>query len=234
MIPEARVVAGKVCRTNMAHRPFPTLMNFPGLNSKPFHNLNDFDFVPMLMDSFKDIRQEYLQMRDAEIQSNYQLKEDEHTLNQGEWIWYNFIAKGVENPKFKEHCPKTTMILNAIPGLMRGTPFSYSFFSIMKPGTIIDRHYGPSNIRLRCHLPLVVPEDGSCILRVADQTALWQEGRPIIFDDTYDHEACNLSEEGERAVLLFDFWHPELKEKEKEGIINMFKKMEKMIHERKE
>jgi hypothetical protein len=34
----AKILASKILRTNIHHRPFPTLFYFPGLNSKPFHN----------------------------------------------------------------------------------------------------------------------------------------------------------------------------------------------------
>ena len=45
--------------------------------------------------------------------------------------------------------------------LMTGTSFSYTFFSSMASGTQIAPHYGACNIKLRCHFPLFVPEDGA-------------------------------------------------------------------------
>lgn len=32
----------------------------------------------------------------------------------------------------------------------------------------------------------------------------------VVFDDSYEHEAANLSETEERVILLIDIWHPEL------------------------
>lgn len=40
---------------------------------------------------------------------------------------------------------------------MAGTPFSFAFFSTLHPGAEIAAHTAPSNLRLRCHLPLIVP-----------------------------------------------------------------------------
>ena len=34
----------------------------------------------------------------------------------------------------------------------------------------------------------------------------WEEGRCIVFDDSYEHEVWNRTEH-ERVLLLVDFWH---------------------------
>lgn len=128
----------------------------------------------------------------------------------------NFIEKGKKKKEFFEkYCPTTTNLLEKSVGsqLMTGTPFSYTFFSTMKPGTSISPHYGASNIKLRCHFPLYVPEEA--FLRVGGDPRTWTEGKMIIFDDSYEHEAANLSDSEERAILLFDIWHPDLVEEEK-------------------
>ena len=44
----------------------------------------------------------------------------------------------------------------------------------------------------------------------------------VIFDDSYEHEAANLSKEMERVILLIDIWHPELVPTEIAQIQNMF------------
>ena len=108
---------------------------------------------------------------------DYTKKKDEHVLNEGEWNWINYIEKGkLRDDLFKEHCPKTTQLLSESVGsrLMLGTPFSYTFFSIMKPGTKINAHYGPSNIRLRCHFPIYSNE--SAKLTIADHEVNWKAG----------------------------------------------------------
>ena len=58
------------------------------------------------------------------------------------------------------------------------------------------------------HLGLVVPQQRDrCVMRVVDQNLTWEEGRCLVFDDTYDHEVHNDTDE-ERVVLLFDFDRP--------------------------
>ena len=51
---EARVIAGKILKTNAAYRPNPSLLYFPGLNTKPFYDIKDFEFWKLLQDNFKD------------------------------------------------------------------------------------------------------------------------------------------------------------------------------------
>ena len=78
----------------------------------------------------------------------------------------------------------------------------------MQPKTSIHSHYGATNLKLRCHFPLFTPEEA--YLRVAADPRQWVEGKMIIFDDSYEHEAANLSDTQERVILLIDIWHPDL------------------------
>jgi aspartate beta-hydroxylase len=82
------------------------------------------------------------------------------------------------------------------------------YVSRLRGGTHIDAHRGPTNLRVRCHLALKVPE-GDCAIRVGVQTRRWEEGRCLVFDDHFDHEAWNHTEE-DRLVLIVDLWHPGL------------------------
>lgn len=124
--------------------------------------------------------------------------------------------------------PKTMKVFEELKkvgeGPMLDVPFSSSYVSIMKPITALDKHYGPSNIRLRCHLPILLPEGSeACFIRVGGQIKFWKEGEIIIFDDTYEHEACNLSDIHDRAVLIWDIWHPEIMAQERDAMIQLFK-----------
>ena len=55
----------------------------------------------------------------------------------------------------------------------------------------------------------------------------------IVFDDSYEHEAANLSNDKERVILLMDIWHPELVVGERDQIQRMFFQVEEMIKARK-
>ena len=54
---------------------------------------------------------------------------------------------------------------------------------------------------------------GPAWLRVADSHIELQEGKVIVFDDSFEHEACNESDNS-RIVLVIDLWHPDLSDEE--------------------
>lgn len=103
--------------------------------------------------------------------------------------------------------PKTLSALKNVPMTeLFGTPMEV-FFSVLKPDTHIPPHYGLSNSRLTAHLPLIIPND--CHIRVSDHIHHWREGELFLFDDSFDHEARNDSDEV-RIVLIFETWRPDL------------------------
>ena len=101
---------------------------------------------------------------------------------------------------------------------MGDNPFEV-FFSLLKPGQHITPHFGQSNHSLTVHLPIIVPEGG--YLTVAGQKVVWQKGKTIVFDDSFEHEAINPSNE-DRVVLIFSIWHPELSKAEQQDILSSF------------
>ncbi|MBP5975410.1 aspartyl/asparaginyl beta-hydroxylase domain-containing protein [Brasilonema sp. CT11] len=75
-------------------------------------------------------------------------------------------------------------------------------FSCLAPGTHIAPHKGYINTVLRCYLGLIVPDD--CEIRVEHETKTWEEGKCLVFDDTFEHEVWNRSNTS-RIILLIDF-----------------------------
>jgi aspartate beta-hydroxylase len=113
--------------------------------------------------------------------------------------------------------------------MLFGTPFGFCFFSTLHAKSSIKPHSGPMNLRLRLHLPLVVPKhDATNVntrpmtgIRVADQVREWHEGSSLVLDDSYVHEVWNDSDES-RVLFLLDLWHPDVQLQEREKIVNMF------------
>jgi beta-hydroxylase len=118
--------------------------------------------------------------------------------------WKTFFLKGVgmdcrENAR---RCPRTMEVLAAIPGC------STAFFSILSPHKHIPPHRGAWAGVLRLHLGLIVPEPRQhCRIRIADEIHTWEEGRCLVFDDTYNHQVWN-DTDGYRVVLFVDFARP--------------------------
>src|SRR5436190_2101526 len=94
------------------------------------------------------------------------------------------------------------------PRPFRGRRRSRQRTLIFEPGKHLKPHRGPYNGVLRLHLGLVVPEPREKIaIRVGGQVCHWEEGKALIFDDAYEHEAWNHSEKT-RVVLFVDFVKP--------------------------
>ena len=56
---------------------------------------------------------------------------------------------------------------------------------------------------------------------VGGKTLRWEVGKPLFFDDSYEHHVWN-NTASQRVVLLFDLWHPDLEEEEIVAIQDMF------------
>ena len=120
---------------------------------------------------------------------------------------------------------------NPLPGSICNTVPSFCKYSRIFPGGLSCRdgrmklavlegrshvkpHCGLTNTKLRVNLPLIVPSKTSSSIRVGEITKTLEEGKILVFDDSFEHEVWNESD-GVRVVLLFDINHPELDE---EGI----------------
>jgi aspartate beta-hydroxylase len=226
----ATLVKSALCRTTAKYRPNPSLFFYPGLTSAPWHDASQFPWYETLKKNHSIIKDEYVAMRKTEAKSDYVTKSNEHTLHQGEWDWFSYIAKGKRQAQFAASCPNTVALMESVDGFMTGLPFAFCFFSALKPNSRINAHYAPCNLRLRCHFPLLVPEGEDCAIRVGDEVKGWEEGEPLLFDDSFEHEvwyqnsaAEDKSVTGEdRVVLLFDIWHPDLTIDERKAVTDMF------------
>jgi aspartate beta-hydroxylase len=88
-------------------------------------------------------------------------------------------------------------------------------FSVFTAGTHLLPHRGVTNIRSVAHLPLIIPRD--CALQVGGEIHEWKRGEVVVFDDTFEHEAWNRSDQV-RVVLIFDVWNPHLTDVEREAM----------------
>jgi aspartyl/asparaginyl beta-hydroxylase (cupin superfamily) len=79
-------------------------------------------------------------------------------------------------------------------------------FKLARNSSLVP-HTGNTNFRLTAHLALLVPRAGAS-LTVGDESANWEAGRVLVFDDAFVHSAANLSPDQDRYVLLLNFWKP--------------------------
>ena len=225
----ASLIASRVLRVAGTHRPAPSLFYYPGLTSKAWHERSATwaqPWIQQLEASTGAILEEYQALNSLNLPSDYEADQTDHAsaLHTGakKWHWASLIDRGVRRPQMMARCPTTTTVLESIPGLCVGDmPFAFAFFSTLAPKSKIAPHCAPANLRLRVHLPLLVPEPERCGIRVAGETRQWEVGKALIFDDAFEHETWN-DGDADRVVLLFDLWHPDLSPEERVAIQAMF------------
>jgi beta-hydroxylase len=163
-----------------------------------------FDWVPDLERNWRLIRQELDQvLRYRNDLPNYLDLSDEAAglTERDNWKSFFFYAYGVKVACNCARCPETAALLQRIGGMKSG------FFSILMPGARLKPHRGHYAGVLRYHLALLVADPARCGLRVGSRVLHWEEGRSVIFDDTFEHEAWNESDQP-RVVLFVDFARP--------------------------
>ena len=134
------------------------------------------------------------------------------------WDAFFFYRHGIRHDANCARCPQSVALLDAMPLVRIDDHAPEMLFSVLRPGTHILPHRGVTNTRLVTHLPLIVPAD--CALRVGGETHAWEEGRCVTFDDTFEHEAWNRSNQT-RVVLILDNWNPDLTEIERSAVTDL-------------
>jgi aspartyl/asparaginyl beta-hydroxylase (cupin superfamily) len=164
-----------------------------------------FDWVPELEKNWKVIRAELDQILEhkEQIPSFQEISKDQKSITKDDkWKTYFFYGFGFKAEKNCERCPETTRLIEQIPGMKT------AFFSILAPGKEIPEHRGVFNGVIRYHLGLKVPEPKEkCRIHVDNEFTHWEEGKSIMFDDTYLHAVWNETD-GERVVLFMDIVRP--------------------------
>ncbi|MFA9561812.1 MAG: aspartyl/asparaginyl beta-hydroxylase domain-containing protein [Nitrospirota bacterium] len=175
------------------------------VGDSPVFDTSKFPWAIELEKNFDVIHRELqgiLVMREY-IPLFHELSPDQKKISTGE-NWRTFFLKGFgyEAEQSWKRCPETMKILSNIPNLRS------ALFSILGPNYHIPHHRGVTKGLIRCHLGLIIPDQrDQCVMRVGDQICQWEEGRCFVFDDTYDHEVWNKTDQ-ERVVLLIDVDRP--------------------------
>ncbi|XP_052572049.1 aspartyl/asparaginyl beta-hydroxylase isoform X1 [Peromyscus californicus insignis] len=185
-----------------------SLYNVNGLKAQPWWTPRETGYtelVKSLERNWKLIRDEGLMVMDKA--KGLFLPEDENLREKGDWSQFTLWQQGRKNENACKGAPKTCALLEKFSettGCRRGQ----IKYSIMHPGTHVWPHTGPTNCRLRMHLGLVIPKKG-CKIRCANETRTWEEGKVLIFDDSFEHEVWQ-DASSFRLIFIVDVWHPEL------------------------
>lgn len=137
------------------HAQNPLVLQIKGLQAKPEWNVEDFPGLHMLSEQFYTIKSEFCNMF-QELASNgfcSQLWKVNDTPS-GRWMICHLLDQGRATDAVS-CCPVTWKTITSLPSAVTGNLFGNAAFSVMEPGTTVSPHFGPTNIRIRCHLGLL-------------------------------------------------------------------------------
>lgn len=171
----------------------------------PVLSNSHFEFMESIEREWETILEEakaVLSYKDV-IPGFQDISPDQYRLAKGaNWKTFILFGFGKRLETNTQLTPRTAELLETVPDLQT------AMFSILAPGYHIPAHTGVTKGVLRAHLGLIVPrEEEKCWIRVDQNIVNWSPGKSFVFDDTYEHEVYNNTDE-ERVILLFDFDRP--------------------------
>jgi len=196
-----------------------------GLEAAKFHDTSIFPFVKILEERYGKIRDELVRVIEEKEGTDFTpylgdgVDDDKGTMvSAGQWkvkyLYRNFLRNEENCSEF----PITSEILDSLgTSILRGM----ICFSAIEPGTHILPHCGPSNMRLTCHLGIIGCQD--VFVTVGGETRMYEDGKCIIFDDSFLHEVRHKGTQ-KRVTLMLDLWHPGMTEPEIDAFTQLIQK----------
>lgn len=165
-----------------------------------------FDWIQNIEDNAHFIQQEFevfYSKRSSQVPDICEISEEQYqVVKKDEWKFIPLYSYGLKNDSFTSCFPKTIELIHTIPN------FTTAFFSILQPNMDIASHRGAYKGYLRYHLGVKIPEENQkCGIDIEGHVYHWENGKSVVFDDTFQHSAWNHTDEF-RVVLYVDFIRP--------------------------
>ena len=126
----------------------PNIFFYRELQSRPFWDSNMFEESLILESRFDVIHSEFQKLLSEKDGIGWKRNE---TPN-GSWEVFHLVNQGSVVELNSQRCPETMAVISELPAGMFKNVFGNVSFSVVHPSTVISEHYGPTNIKLRCHL----------------------------------------------------------------------------------
>ena len=170
-----------------------------------YFDKKDFPITKVLEDNYAVIKAELepLMRRVVDFAPFQDISPDQiYISNDDKWKMFFLKAATI---RFKKNCaqmPKTMAILDQCRNIVS------AYFSVLGPHKMLMPHEGPWCGVIRIHLGMQIPRQGKgCVLVCDEQEYRWEEGKTVVFDDTYEHIAVNMTDSN-RVVLFLDYMRP--------------------------
>lgn len=171
------------------------------------HAHPDWSHDELLMDKIQFLKNNYKQIKrwhDVNIKLTSEHPENSTSLEYGNWKRIPIYGIFGWNKEF-DH--------TLIDKIKKNCRIAYNhglvFFSKTSPNTKIRGHTGSSNLRIRLHLGIDVPDEQKTIMSVSREKLFWSNGNVIAFDDSFFHSSENNSSK-DRTVFILDIFNPHL------------------------
>lgn len=213
----------------LVHPKYPL---FPGLDNRAWRDPRASAAARILEENFDIIREEALGLRE---EASLDYSKAAHPWRSWRkpwtlllpdarprtWTLYLLYHMGASVEEVMGQCPRTHAIVNSLPGACLDYTWGDFVLSAMNPGAHLRAHCSIDNLRVRIHLGITIPE--GCSMRVGTETRTWEEGKCLMFEDSWEHEVWNRSG-ARRVVLIADLWHPDLTAIEVRALTAAFRK----------
>lgn len=157
-----------------------------------YYEPNKFPYLQEITRNYDTILNEFLEVADSRMKPMI----DMHITTTG-WKGFPLMSSGYRFKKNWASCPKTTAIVESIPGL-----YAAGFY-MLEPHTELPAHNNfPMDI-YRMHMGLITPKN--CAFRVGKETKAWRKKEWLIFCPEVEHEGYNRADT-RRVIFLIDVW----------------------------
>lgn len=192
--------------TNLVRRIYEKRINAPAILDAGTHFPNAAKFAA----AWQDIRDEALAAKLNKAPRFHDIMPEQADISANDGLdWRMFVLKAYDMtvPENLARMPVLSRLLTECPEVKSAA------VSFLAPRKHIPPHRGPFRGIMRFHLGLAIPKqpDGrpATIMMINHEERRIADGECMLWDDTFEHEVMNNSDQP-RVALLLDVWRPQM------------------------
>jgi beta-hydroxylase len=176
---------------------------FSAVPKTPYINVADFPELKILRDNWETIRDEAAYLYNEGYITASEKYDDIGFNSFFRRGWKRFYLKWYDKPLSSAEtlCPKTLALIQNIPSV------NAAMFALLPKDSFLFEHRDPYAGSIRYHLGLITPNSKDCCIYVDGQPYFWENGKDVLFDETYVHHAENTTTQ-DRIILFCDIRRP--------------------------